>query len=66
MFFPAIVTNSYTFGGGYDVSKALAIEAAAVISPEVKKTVAVTSFGAGGNTTTHSQSSYVVSLRYKF
>jgi long-chain fatty acid transport protein len=65
MFFPAVVTNSYTFGGGYDISKALAIEAAAVISPEVKKTVAVTSFG-GSNTTTHSQSSYLVSLRYKF
>lgn len=76
MFFPAVVTNSYTFGGGYDISKALAIEAAAVISPEVKKTVDVTAVmlaggapGAGApytNTTTHSQSSYMVSLRYKF
>lgn len=65
MFFPAIVTNSYTFGGGYDFSKAFAVEAAAVITPEVKKTVAVANFG-GTNTTTHSQSSYSVSLRYKF
>ena len=65
MFFPAIVTNSYTLGGGYDISKAMAIEAAAVISPEVKKTVDVVSFG-GTNTTTHSQTSYAVSLRYKF
>jgi long-chain fatty acid transport protein len=68
MFFPAVVKTSYTFGGGYDFSKALAIEAAVVISPEVKKTVGVPSFGGPGatNTTTHSQSSYLVSLRYKF
>lgn len=65
MFFPAIVTNSYTFGGGYEISKTLAVEGAAVITPEVKKAVAVTNFG-GSNTTTHSQSSYSVSLRYKF
>jgi long-chain fatty acid transport protein len=67
MFFPAIVTNSYTFGGGYDISKSLVIEGAAVITPEVKKTVDVASFGGTGtNTTTHSQKSYSVSLRYKF
>lgn len=65
MFFPAIVTNSYTFGGGYDLSNSLAIEGAAVITPKVTKTVDVASFG-GTNTTTHSQSSYSVSLRYKF
>lgn len=65
MFFPAIVKESYTFGGGYDISKAMAVEAAVVITPEVKKTVDVVSFG-GTNTTTHSQSSYSVSLRYKF
>ncbi|HLP99359.1 MAG TPA: outer membrane protein transport protein [Sideroxyarcus sp.] len=65
MFFPAIVTNSYTFGGGYDFSKALAVEGAAVITPKVTKTVDVMNFG-GSNTTTHSQQSYSVSLRYKF
>lgn len=65
MFFPAIVTNSYTFGGGYDISKAFAIEASAVITPEVTKRVAVTNFG-GFNTTKHSQQSYSASLRYKF
>ena len=48
MFFPAIVTNSYTFGGGYDISKTLAIEGAAVITPEVKKTVAISSVTADG------------------
>ncbi|MFA5825296.1 MAG: outer membrane protein transport protein [Gallionellaceae bacterium] len=65
MFFPAIVTNSYTFGGGYDISKSFAIEASAVITPEVTKKVGVTNFG-GSNTTTHSQQSYSASLRYKF
>jgi long-chain fatty acid transport protein len=67
MFFPAIVTNSYTFGGGYDISNTLAVEGAAVISPEVKKTVAISSLGAmPTNTTTHSQTAYEISLRYKF
>lgn len=65
MFFPAIVTNSYTFGGGYEISKSLMIEASAVVTPEVSKKVAVTNFG-GSNTTTHSQQSYSASLRYKF
>jgi long-chain fatty acid transport protein len=70
MFFPAIVTNSYTFGGGYDISNTLAVEGAAVITPEVKKTVGTSSFvpmgAAPTNTTTHSQKAYEVSLRYKF
>lgn len=76
MLFPAIVQNSMTFGGGYDVSKTLAVEASAVISPEVKKTVDVTAVmlagGAPGggapysNTTTHSQNAFSVSMRYKF
>jgi long-chain fatty acid transport protein len=65
MFFPAIVKESYTLGGGFDMTKTLTLEAAAVYSPEVKKTVNVASFG-GTNTTTHSQQSYSVSLRYKF
>jgi long-chain fatty acid transport protein len=66
MFFPAVVTNSYTLGGGYDFSKTLAVEGAAVITPKVTKVAPVTAFFAGNNTTTHSQSSYSVSLRYKF
>ncbi len=70
MFFPAIVTNSYTFGGGYDISKALALEGAVVITPEVTKAVGISSLsgglGAPTNTTTHSQKAYEVSLRYKF
>jgi long-chain fatty acid transport protein len=66
MFFPAIVTNSYTFGGGYDISNALAVESAAVYTPKVTKTVPTTGFGAGTNTTTHTQKALEVSLRYKF
>ena len=67
LFFPAIVTNSYTFGGGYDLSRSLAIEGAAVITPEVAKTVAISQIpGATTNTTTHSQQAFEVSLRYKF
>ncbi|MFZ2163145.1 MAG: outer membrane protein transport protein [Sideroxyarcus sp.] len=65
MFFPAIVTNSYTFGGGYDISNALAVEGAAVITPEVKKSVGMATFGTATNTTTHSQKAYEISLRYK-
>lgn len=67
MFFPAIVTNSYTFGGGYGLSNALDVEGAVVITPEVKKTVSIAGLGgAPTNTTTHSQQAFEVSLRYKF
>ncbi len=67
MFFPAIVTNSYTFGGGFDLSKSLALEGAVVVTPEVKKAVAISSLGAApSNSTTHSQQAFQVSMRYKF
>ncbi len=70
LMFPAIVQNSYTLGGGYSIAKNFDIDVAAVYSPKVTATVNIT--GAGGlpagsmNTTTHSQQSYSVSLRYKF
>ncbi len=66
LLFPAIVKDSYTFGGGYDISKALSIETAAVISPKVTKTVSINAFGDNTNTTTHSQKAMSVGLRYKF
>ena len=74
MMFPAVVEDSMTFGGGYEMSKAMTIEGAVTITPEVTKTVDVSAvMMAGGapagtytNTTTHSQSAYTVSLRYKF
>ncbi len=69
LLFPAIVTNSYTFGGGYDLSTSFAIEGAAVITPEVTKSVPISSLsgglGASQNTTTHSQQAFEISLRYK-
>lgn len=71
MFFPAVVENSYTFGGGYSLSEELDIEGSVVISPEVTKTVQIPHFdqfstGILTNTTTHSQKSYSLSLRYRF
>ncbi len=74
LLFPAIVKDSYTFGGGYDISKALSIEAAAVISPKVTKTVNVSAVplalgapaGIYTNTATHSQQALSVGVRYKF
>jgi len=66
MFFPAIVTNSYTFGGGYDISRSLAVEGAAVVTPEVTKAVGISQLGGPAtNTTTHSQHAFEISLRYK-
>lgn len=70
LMFPAIVQNSYTLGGGYSIAKNFDIDAAAVFSPKVTATVNITGAGplpAGSmNTTTHSQQTYEVSLRYKF
>jgi len=71
LMFPGIVKDTMTFGGGYSMSKTLDIEAAIAMSPEVTSKVDVSDAGmvAPGsisNTTTHSQSAYSVSLRYKF
>lgn len=65
--FPGVVTTSYTFGGGYSISKNLGIDASAVITPQVTKTVDISGMGgATTNTTYHSQQAASVSLRYKF
>lgn len=71
LMFPGIIANSMTLGGGYSMSKALDLEAAVVISPEVTSKVDVSDAagapaGSVSNTTTHSQKSMSVSLRYKF
>ena len=71
LMFPAIVKESYTFGGGYSMTKALDLELSAMIAPEVKKTVDISDAaqqapGTVSNTTTHSQQSYTISLRYRF
>ena len=71
MMFPATIESAYTFGGGYSISKALDLETAVMIAPKVTTRVDVSDAaqqppGSLYNTTTHSQSAYSVSLRYKF
>lgn len=71
LMFPATVKNSFTFGGGYSFAPNFGIDAAAVITPKVTTTVDVSDAakappGTVYNTTTHSQQSFSVSLRYKF
>ncbi|BCN93985.1 aromatic hydrocarbon degradation protein [Thiomicrorhabdus immobilis] len=73
IFFPATTEQHISIGGGYNLTKNVAIDAAIVIAPEVKTTVD-TSFitnALGGaptstNTTKHSQNAYTVSVRYNF
>jgi long-chain fatty acid transport protein len=75
MFFPATTESHFSFGGGYDLTKNVSLDAAVVYAPEVTTTVdtsgitqamnanmAITST----NTTSHSQIGYTVSVRYKF
>jgi long-chain fatty acid transport protein len=74
LMFPAIVENSYTFGGGYTLNKNMELAGSVVISPKVTTKVDISNAvppagappGSLYNTTTHSQQSYSVSLRYKF
>jgi long-chain fatty acid transport protein len=76
LMFPAVVKSAFTFGGGYTLTKDLAIEASAMIAPKVTTRVDISDAtntpsnppnpaGSLYNTTTHSQQSYSVSLRYK-
>ena len=81
VFFPATTEQHISIGGGYNLTKNVAIDAAIVIAPEVKTAVdtsAVTSAFAtianngtptsapSTNTTKHSQNAYTVSVRYNF
>ncbi|GAB6033943.1 OmpP1/FadL family transporter [Galenea microaerophila] len=76
-FFPAIVTSHFTVGGGYSLTKNLALDGAIVYAPEVKKKVytgKVTGALTGQSLpatqtyhkTTHSQVGYTLSLRMNF
>jgi long-chain fatty acid transport protein len=79
-FFPGIVESHFTFGGGYNITKNMAIDAAVVYAAEVEKTVnssaissAYASEYAGTpmmaeseHEVTHSQIGYTVSLRMNF
>jgi len=67
LFFPAITEQHFSFGGGYNLTKHVAIDAAVVIAPEVKSTVTAPSgMSYAQNTTKHSQAAYTVSVRYDF
>lgn len=77
-FFPGIVEQHFTFGGGYGLTKNLAIDGAITYAPKVTKTVNTTAVSTGLNggsapasgTTyhkvEHSQMGYTVSLRMNF
>ncbi|MDG6774888.1 outer membrane protein transport protein [Thiomicrorhabdus sp. ZW0627] len=74
IFFPAVTEQHWSIGGGYKLTKNVAIDAAIVVAPQVTTTVdtsAVSSAFAGSsvsssNTTKHSQQAYTVSVRYNF
>ncbi len=76
MFFPATTEQHFSIGGGYNLTKNVAIDAAVVIATEVETTVdtsgvtyalSETSYtDASDNTTKHSQASYSVNVRYNF
>ena len=63
LFFPATTETHITFGGGYNLTKNVSLDAAIVYAPETKTTV-TTLFGE--NTTKHSQMGYTISARYNF
>ncbi len=66
VFFPAITESHISIGGGYNLTKAVSIDAAIVIAPEVEKTVDLSGIGMGSTTTKHSQNAYTMSVRYNF
>lgn len=77
LMFPGIIKSSYTLGGGYTLNKSFDLAGSFVYSPKVSSTVAIGDSTINPltgvpavpgllNTTTHSQLSYSVSLRYKF
>lgn len=67
LFFPATTETHITFGGGYNLTKHVSLDAAIVYAPEVKTTVkAPQGMNIVDNTTTHSQMGYTFSARYNF
>ncbi|MBD3727759.1 MAG: outer membrane protein transport protein [Moraxella osloensis] len=68
LFFPATTEQHYSIGGGYNLTKNVALDAAIVIAPEVETSVVVSDMmgGTTTNTTKHSQQAYTVSVRYNF
>ena len=71
LMFPGIIKSSYTFGGGYMLNKHYELAGSFMYAPKVTASVDVSDAagkpaGSLYNTTTHSQQSYSISLRYKF
>ncbi|WP_319380128.1 outer membrane protein transport protein [Thiomicrorhabdus sp.] len=71
-FFPGIVESHFTLGGGYNLTKTIALDGAVVYAPEVTKTVNTGFLSGQANPTatsekvTHSQVGYSISLRMNF
>jgi long-chain fatty acid transport protein len=66
VFFPATTESHFSFGGGYNLTKAVSLDGAVVYAPEVTTTLSTAGIGGNTNTTSHSQIGYTVSARYKF
>lgn len=79
--FPGIVETHFTFGGGYAIGKNMMLEGAVVLADEVSKSVQTGAISdafddgtmngsvpptATSHKTTHSQTSYTISLRMNF
>ncbi|MBF6057954.1 MULTISPECIES: OmpP1/FadL family transporter [Thiomicrorhabdus] len=71
-FFPGIVESHFTLGGGYNLTKTIALDGAIVYAPEVTKTVNTGFLSQQANPSattekvTHSQIGYTISLRMNF
>lgn len=66
LFFPAIVQNHYTLGGGYSLNKNLSLDFAYDHAAEESKAVSISGLGGTTETTKHSQDAVTVSLRMNF
>lgn len=75
-FFPAIVEKHFTVGGGYNLTKTMALDFAVVYADKVNKTVDTSIISTtlnnsvdlipSSHTTTHSQLGYTIALRMNF
>ncbi|WP_321777147.1 OmpP1/FadL family transporter [Sulfurimonas sp.] len=64
--FPATVESTITFGGGYSLSKNLALDMAFTYAPETSNTVSAKTVGAGDITTKHQQTAITVAAKFEF
>ncbi|MDQ7045765.1 MAG: outer membrane protein transport protein [Sulfurimonas sp.] len=65
--FPGIVESHYAFGGGYNVSDSLSLDAAVVYAAEKKESFTTAAYGAGSTVdVSHSQLGLTVAMTYKF